>query len=252
MKMKNVSIIMYSHRDYSDTWKMFAGQIDKYFPKDIQRFIFTSEDASNVGILEINDLYDDWKLVEYEDNIAYNNKVLSCLEKIDTEFCLYHQEDMPLYDKPNFEAMESFLPEISSGNIDFVKLIKGGLTNDIPYNFLKSPYLFKIPQDAEYLYANQPTIWKTSRLKEIFRNTFSPSIREFELYAQGTCRSLDIKGCYTYNNEPKRGEMHWDSSIYPYVATAIVKGKWNTSQYSKELNFLFKDYDIDPSIRGEI
>jgi len=46
--------------------------------------------------------------------------------------------------------------------------------------------------------------------------------------------------------------MHWDSSIYPYVATAIVKGKWNTSQYSKELNILFKDYDIDPSVRGEI
>ena len=26
----------------------------------------------------------------------------------------------------------------------------------------------------------------------------------------------------------------------------------DTSQYSKELNILFKDYDIDPSVRGEI
>ena len=140
----------------------------------------------------------------------------------------------------------------NKGEIDFVKLIKGGINDDIPYDLLKSPYLFKIPQNAQYLYANQPSVWKTSRLKQVFEHTFSPTIREFETGAQATCRSLNIKGCYTYNNEGKRGELHWDSSIYPYVATAIVKGKWNTSQYPFELGTLFKEYGLTPSTRGEI
>ena len=25
----------------------------------------------------------------------------------------------------------------------------------------------------------------------------------------------------------KRGQFHWDSGVYPYFATAVVKGKWN-------------------------
>jgi len=240
--IKDISIIMYSHHDYGDVWPMFTGQIDKYFPKEVNRLIF-----SNTTTLPIPE---GWKIIEYDDGSAYNSKVSSCLSKINTEFCLYHQEDMPLYDSPDIKTIESFLPEISKGNIDFVKLIKGGLTEDIPYRF-RYPGLFKIPSDAQYIYANQPSVWKTSRLKEIFQYTFTPTIRDFEIKAQNSCRALDIKGCYTHNKESQRGELHWDSSVYPYVATAIVKGKWNTSQYPQELRELFKQYKIDPSKRGE-
>jgi|TARA_R110002020_G_scaffold441583_2_gene652497 hypothetical protein len=242
--LKDVSIIMYSHHDYGDVWPMFTGQIDKYIAPGVKRLIFCNPTT--------NIIPDNWHLIQYEENLAYNKKVYECLDKVDTEFCLYHQEDMPLYDAPNIKAIETFLPEISKGEIDFVKLIKGGLNDDTPYDFLKSPYLFKIPKNAQYLYANQPSVWKTSRLKQVFEHTFSPTIREFETGAQATCRSLNIKGCYTYNNESKRGELHWDSSIYPYVATAIVKGKWNTSQYPFELGTLFKEYGLNPSTRGEI
>ena len=64
---------------------------------------------------------------------------------------------MPLYDSPNIKTIESFLPEISKGNIDFVKLIKGGLTEDIPYGF-RYPGLFKIPSGlpfGKYLQTSQ-------------------------------------------------------------------------------------------------
>ena len=53
-------------------------------------------------------------------------------------------------------------------------------------------------------------------------------------------------------NEVKRGVFHCDSIVFPYIATAISKGKWNTSEYKKELNFLFKEYNINPKERGEI
>ena len=44
---------------------------------------------------------------------------------------------------------------------------------------------------------------------------------------------------------------HWDSSIYPYFATAIVKGKWYTSDYP-HLREVLQDYNIDVSLRGEV
>jgi hypothetical protein len=60
----------------------------------------------------------------------------------------------------------------------------------------------------------------------------------------------NISGLYYYNEEPKRGGNHYDSSIYPYIATALVKGKWNLSEYKKELGTLLEQYNIDKDLRG--
>ena len=44
--------------------------------------------------------------------------------------------------------------------------------------------------------------------------------------------------------------MHWDSKTYPYIATAIVKGKWNLSEYQSELGFILNSNRVDLSARG--
>jgi len=54
---------------------------------------------------------------------------------------------------------------------------------------------------------------------------------------------------YYYNGEPKRGGHH-DSSIYPYIATAVVKGKWNLSEYKNELLPLLNEHNIVIENRG--
>jgi hypothetical protein len=43
---------------------------------------------------------------------------------------------------------------------------------------------------------------------------------------------------------------HYDSFVYPYVATAINKGKWNLNEYTEELNPIFEEYGINPFERG--
>ena len=43
---------------------------------------------------------------------------------------------------------------------------------------------------------------------------------------------------------------HWESFTYPYIATAIVKGKWNTEGYAKQLELIFDEYSINPATRG--
>jgi len=44
--------------------------------------------------------------------------------------------------------------------------------------------------------------------------------------------------------------FHWDSNIYPYIATAVVKGKWDYKCYFEELEELLKVYNINPNKRG--
>ena len=50
----------------------------------------------------------------------------------------------------------------------------------------------------------------------------------------------------------KRGKFHCDSEYYPFIATALFKGKWTISEYPIELKKLFTKYKIDPLIRGGI
>jgi hypothetical protein len=47
-----------------------------------------------------------------------------------------------------------------------------------------------------------------------------------------------------------RGDFHWDSHVYPYFATAVVKGKWDFQCYPKKLKSLLDEYNIDPAVRG--
>ena len=78
-----------------------------------------------------------------------------------------------------------------------------------------------------------------------------------ELGGSNICRTLGIKGCYIYNNELKRGNLNWDSDVFPYMSTAVhgsnhgKTGMWQTSLYGEELEPLFKKYNIDKNLRGE-
>ena len=53
-----------------------------------------------------------------------------------------------------------------------------------------------------------------------------------------------------FEKTPKRGTYHYDSTIYPFIATAIVKGKWNTMEYVKELTELSAEFNINLDLRG--
>lgn len=68
------------------------------------------------------------------------------------------------------------------------------------------------------------------------------NIWQFEVDCEQELRGY--KSAFTYTGENKRGMLHYDSNIFPYITTAINKGQWNMSEYSMELTKLFNEYGI--------
>jgi len=237
--MKQYCIVMYSHSSYSDAWEMFCGQIEKYFPKDIKRYAFVDK---------YDNLPENWQIINYDDSLSYNKRVASCLEKINEEYLIFHHEDMPLYDKPDLQFLEDKKNLMSERNIDYIKLLKGGNMGlpEIKY----SDVLYELPKNGDCYFSVQPSLCKKDSIELIYKNCDIDHIHDFEPKAHIMSILLNHKNLYYYDNEPQRGLCHWDSKIYPYVATAIVKGKWNYSEYSLELSSLHKEYKIDKNIRG--
>ena len=53
------------------------------------------------------------------------------------------------------------------------------------------------------------------------------------------------------DNKNKRGLFHYDSNIVPHVASALVKGRWNLSEYP-ELVDILSENKIDYNLRGSV
>lgn len=241
--MKEVAFILYSHTDYSDVWEAFFGQTEEYLPASFPRYMFVDRKCK-----ALRETPDDFSVSYYDDQEPYSNRVASCLENISEEFCIFQHEDMMLYDKPDMKKLKKYVEVLKKDkDLDFVKLLKGGDIDDEPYDRHKDLFLVK-----KWLIAIQPAIWRTETLLKVFQTFKDKGIWDLERDAQEKCRQMGVKGVYCYNGESQRGSHHWDSSVYPYIATAINKGRWNVAEYGSELEEIFHEYDIDRSKRGMI
>ena len=241
-----MDVAVYSHVEYSDCWPAFFGEFNEYCTIDFDnKYLFSNE---------INGLEDSsFTHIQYDNDDSYTDRLLSCLKHLGQDKVLLTHEDMILCDYID----ENYLKEAEQAvdDVDFVKLLKGGspkdTAEDIPY---KSSKVLKYCRHTfDYVFAIQPTIWKTERLIELLVMNQGQSIWEFETVGQEYCRRANYKGLYSFHNDDvQRGHFHWHSNVYPYIATAVHKGKWVTSEYPAELSRVFSKYNIDPEIRGEI
>jgi len=240
-----LSLVINTTTKVKDLWPMFFGQIDKYISKDFfsNKYVFT--DASN------SDIPDDYKVLLYNKDDEYTDQFLDCINRVPEEYCVYISEDYILYDKVNENLIKKYQEILHEDNsLDFIKLLKGGVTSNFYGNYKQFDDLFFLSYQDPYFYTNQPTIWRTKKLKSIHYNSPTLDIAKFEYNATEVCKKLDIKGVHCYHQEAKRGEFHYDTIVFPYISTALVKGKWNYSEYPKELEEMFSTYKVDRFIRG--
>ncbi len=221
-----MKILLYTHSDYSWVWRYWHQQTDKFL-----------SNFQKICLLNLNSSFrEDYHLIKYDDRLIYKDRVLSCLDNIDDEeIVLFCHEDMFLYDKPNYEIINHYINLLKNEKCSLIKLIrafKNLQKSDLHENLLKNP--------PNQLFSIQPTLLKIKTLKYIYKNVPGKNIWEFEANTSKEYLNNLISLCsFVQNKDKKRGKFHYDSSIYPYICTAVIKGKWNFKEYKKELFEIF-------------
>lgn len=221
------SIFIHTHSSCDDALVMCLGQLDKYLP-EVKRYVAIEKETNTVS---------NENVILYNDEDSYTERLKSILPQIDEDMILYLHEDMILYDSPDTEELsrvETYLREHDS--VMMVKLIATlGLTHEVAPLIRDS--------NTHYKFVVQPTLWKKNKLEELASGE-KYSIWEMEERIQSKFSSVGLGYTYFRGSEKLRGQAHYDSAIFPYIATAIVKGKWNNLEYSSELNVLFDEYNV--------
>lgn len=233
--MKNISLLTYTHSNCSDVHPIYLDSIEKYF-NGICHYILCDK---SIGDIRVNE-------VLYDENTSYSDQILFGLSKLDTEYLIYSQEDYILFDFVNKDIIEKYITLMNEDkNISFIRLINTGLKGDENgYN----TDLTIIDSNHEYFFSTQVTIWRKKHLEKMFQLSKTKHISE-ESNNSPYLKYIGALGLCTNLKGDKVGE-HYNSVIYPYIAAAIIKGKWNFSEYGDKLDSLLNEYKIDKFKRG--
>jgi len=226
----NIPLIVYTHTDMKDVWPMFFGQLKKYIG-DTKVYVAVNEDDTQLS---------DMIRIIYDDSKAYTHRWLDILEQVEEETFMFIHEDMILFDEVNFALLEKYIGYVQIGKVDSIKLIYGGT------EFTKSELDETLVTNQYSKLSVQPTFITKNNFVYLLKSLPPLTIWDFEKQVPTNRLDYMVK----VGNEKKRGLYHYDSTIFPYIATAINKGKWNMTEYSKELDKLFVEYNINPFERG--
>jgi len=235
----DIPIITYTNSKCADAWSIYIDLLHKFYGTPHHTMLIDDTTSLISGI----------------DTHIYSNKDpfydvwIRCLSNYSSEFFLYMQEDFFLYKQVDEELLNFYFNLIQeNSHISCIRLLKSGIYSNIPVEDIQS--LHYVDYNTDYAFSMQPTIWRTKDFLKLQQTKIQISPWDEPKLNGNILSNLDIISLYHYNNEPKRGMAHYDSDVFPYVATALVKGKWNTTDYP-ELVSMLNAYNINPNIRGK-
>lgn len=233
--MNNLSILTYTNSKASDIHKPYFERINKYF--NINRHIVLSD-------IKIDNY--DVKTIIYNNTSDYYIQMINGLKEVKTDYVIYSQEDYILFDVVDLIEINNLIKILDNDDkVSFIRLIYSGI--DFQTNKYNNDLIYLKP-DHNYFFSTQITIWRTSDLIKMFENSKTLTIWDEPNNSKYLMNLGKIGLCTNYKGKMVGG--HYNSIIYPYIATAIVKGKWNYSEYKDELDSIFSEYNIDKEIRG--
>ena len=239
--IKELAIVTNTHSKNSILWEAYIGQVQKYMEEPLYLFTDQHPAFDTSGVISLL----------YDATHNFRTQFLTGLMQVNHKYCLYMNEDYLLYDAPNRDKLQEYIDMFEENEeLSFIRLQKG----IDPFDIKVSDTLRYLDVRIPYFYSQTATLWRTNHLKAIHANGPDLHIggedmsQQFEVAAHETCYKLGIQGFYHYDNEPKRGEHHYDSSVFPYTASALVKGKW-CSESKEELLPIFEEYGIDKDSR---
>jgi len=236
---KDMCHLTFTHTDCKDVWPMYFGEMNKFFNTE-NHYVAINKKTKSIP--------SNIRQIQYDDNDKYPLRLLSVLEKLsEYEYIFFDHEDMFLYEKPLLKELTKYYKALKSGKYDHIRLIKGG---DCIYKQDEDiDSLFRFDLKSKWIFSIQPSFWKREILMEILTKNKNVDIWNLEVKSQKIVKSMKLKAAFSYLKGKKRGIFHYDNSVYPYIATALNKGRWNLTEYKNEMEKLFKKYKISPDKR---
>ena len=233
--MNDITLLTYTNTKVEDLHEAYFSRIKKFFPDLEKKITLCNQQLTYTPTVVYSD-----------EQHTYPQQICNALNNIDTEYVLYSQEDYLLYDYVDTRELQRILDYMNANKrIGFVRLIQNSILNTQPVN----EFLVEMSSDILFYFSTQATIWRKDIFRELFLTTNTKLLRD-EAENSSFLKALKTRGCCTTFSGERVNDYHYKSIIYPYICTGLVNGAWNCSEYSTELEAVFKEYNIDRTIRG--
>lgn len=230
-----IAQIAYTNSNCSDLWPMFIGE--NRLHTDLKLYMISDWQMYEDGVF-LNYVYDN--------DDKYWSVWYDAIMRFNVPYFIYLQEDFILYDDVDEEKIMEYVDFLRDHQeYSFVRLLKATSFKGKQI----TDTLFSVESNNKNVFAMQPTIWRSLDYLRLLRATKEPKWLETPNYRKQMI-DMNMKGVYHYDGEDKIGKYHYDSNVYPYIATALVKGKWAMSEYGDYLKPLLGKYGINPKGRG--
>lgn len=172
--------------------------------------------------------------------IGWSECLLRALDKIQTPYILYLQEDYFLESPVKEDRILDLLNELRAGVAGAIRF--SGSNGIGPFHPTKSSLILEVDKSAKWRLSLQAGLWKKSVLASLVRKHETP----WQLESYGSIRTRWLKDKICCVNSVNN--TSFDNEIFPYTPTGVVAGRW----VREVVEPLFKKHEIDInfSIRG--
>jgi hypothetical protein len=238
---KGMAHLCYTHSSYLDGWKLTSREQRKHLGLFSREYLAIESGPAGDALTAGHGI----EKIFYDEARSYTDRLLQVLKHIEDEYVFFTHEDMPLLGTPVTNALfEAKLLLDKRPEHAVVRMIRVGrgiqLNLDRPSRL---PYFSPIHFWSRWKFSIQPSLWKKALLIALLEECQGLNVWEFEVRGQREFRKIGLVGFQPITSGGRRGRHHFDSALYPYVATAIVKGKWNLEEYP-ELEEMLQSLDL--------
>jgi len=236
-----ISILIYTHDEYSFIWKVIFLLCQKYI-KDIPVHVLYNNDANMEEVKKY--IPDDYIHHTYDTSLIWTKRILKSLNEIDDDYVLFLHEDwLPIGDV-KLTVLQSMIEFMNKINCGFLLSYAHISTTSIQPGIFTGYKDYYYYQEKNHVF--QPAIWN----KNIFKNFC-------QIFNKTKCHNEDRdcldfmyhNNCWSVQNiETVTSLRTTNSLMFPHMH-ALSQGLWNFTKYPTLKNFL-DSFGIDTNSRG--
>jgi hypothetical protein len=231
MDPSKISILLYSHSEYSFLWKATIPLLVKYASE--MKIYFLCDSTDNFEIPE------SWTTILYDPTTVWSERMNTALKIIPSEYIIFLQEDWLLIEPLKIEVILYLLEFMEFKDCHFLMSFGYDNYEDDYILTIYDGYILKTMPRGHMMF---PAIWKKSLLSILCQKQLT--IRNNE----GECRDITRNyNCYCVTNCRDRSHLKTKSLFFPHYH-ALNGGRWVFNRFP-ELKELLESYGIDTSTR---